>query len=125
MKKEGNELVQFLIGIVMLAVGLYWFSSSVMVTTGFYDITFGSYRTGGGLVVVPLIIGICWVFANPRSIGAKIVVVLGVIIILASIIAGTKFIFYRRNLYEYIIMLIFIFGGASMTLKVLLSKPKD
>lgn len=123
MKKEGNELVQFLIGIVMLIAGLYWFASSVMVTTGFYSWRIGGFRTGG-FVIVPLIIGICWIFANPSSIGAKIMAFLGVVIILASIIAGTNFVFYRRNLYEYILMIVFIFGGATLVLKVLLIKPK-
>lgn len=123
MKKEGNELVQFLIGIIMLVAGLYWFASSVMVTTGFHSWRFGGFRTGG-FIIIPLIIGICWIFAKPSSIGAKIMIFLGVVIILASIIAGTEFIFYRRNLYEYILMIVFIFGGASMILKVLLAKPK-
>ena len=35
MKKGRNDLVQFLIGIIMLASGLYWFMSSVTVRTGF------------------------------------------------------------------------------------------
>ena len=59
-------------------------------------------------------------FANPDSIVAKIVTVLGLIIILVSIIAE-PFCISWRNLYEYLLMLIFIFGGA-ITLKMLFSK---
>lgn len=124
MKKEKNELVTFLVGIVMLAAGLYWFMSSVTVTTGFYTFRIGGMSMGG-LVVVPFIVGICWLFANTDSIGAKLVTVIGIVIILASIIAGTQFRFQNRNLYEYLIMLVFIFGGAALTLKVLLAKPKE
>jgi hypothetical protein len=120
-KKGNNSLLKFIAGIVMLVVGLYWFMSSVTVTTGFYNFRIGHINSGG-LVIVPFIVGICWMFANPDSIVAKIVTVLGLIIILVSIIAGTRFVFHRRNLYEYLLMLIFIFGGAAITLKMLFSK---
>jgi type IV secretory pathway VirB2 component (pilin) len=53
---------------------------------------------------------------------AKIIIVLGLVIILASIIAGTRFVFQRRTLYEYLLMLVFIFGGAAITLSMLLSE---
>lgn len=95
--------------------------SSVTVTTGFYSFRIGQF-SGGGLVVVPFIAGICWMFARPDSLGAKIVTILGLVIILASIIAGTRFVFRSRNLYEYLLMLVFIFGGAAITLSMLLSK---
>lgn len=123
MKKGRNDLVVFLVGIIMLAAGLYWFMSSVTVTTGFYSMRIGGFGVGG-FVIVPFIVGICWIFANPDSIGAKLVTVIGVVIILASIIAGTQFRFQSRNLYEYLIMLIFICGGFAMTMKVLLAKPQ-
>lgn len=122
MKKERNDLVIFLIGVLMLAAGLYWFTSSVTVSTGFYN--FRGLNTGG-MIIVPFIVGIAWLFAKPDSMGAKLVIVVGVVIVLASIIAGTRFIFRNRNLYEYLLMLVFIAGGAALTLKVLLAKPKD
>ncbi len=121
MKKGRNEVLKFFAGIIMLVAGLYWFMSSVTVTTGFYSLRIGSF-SAGGLVVVPFIVGICWMFANPDSIIAKIITVLGIVIILTSIIAGTRFIFHRRNLYEYLLMLVFIFGGAAITLRILFSK---
>lgn len=124
MKKEKNDLVVFLVGIIMLAAGLYWFTSSVTVSSGFYSWRLGGISLGG-LVVVPFIVGICWIFTNPDSIGAKIVTVLGIVVLLASVIAETRFIFRNRNLYEYLVMLIFICGGAALTAKVLFAKPKD
>jgi hypothetical protein len=124
MKKGRNELLVFLTGIIMLVAGLYWFTSSVTVTTGFYSWRFGDFSVGG-LVVVPLLAGIFWLFINSDSIGAKILIVLGIVIIIASIIAGTRFVFGSRNLYEYLLMLIFICGGSGLTLRVLFAKPKD
>ncbi len=123
MKKNRNDILRFFAGVIMLVAGLYWFMSSVTVTTGFYSFRLGSF-SAGGLVVVPFIVGICWMFANPDSLIAKIITVLGIVIILASIIAGTQFIFQRRNLYEYLLMLVFIFGGAAITLRILFSKKE-
>lgn len=123
MKRQRNELSTFLIGIIMLAAGLYWFLSSVTVTTGFYTRIF-SYNAGG-MIIIPFIVGIAWLFVNPDSFAAKLVIVIGLVIIIASVIAGTKFYFKSKDLYEYLIMLVFIVGGASLTLKVLLFKPKD
>ena len=37
MKRGNNSLLKFIAGIVMLVVGLYWFMSSVTVTTRFYN----------------------------------------------------------------------------------------
>ncbi|TYQ16590.1 UNVERIFIED_CONTAM: hypothetical protein Cloal_3147 [Acetivibrio alkalicellulosi] len=124
MKKERNDLVVFLVGIIMLAAGLYWFTSSVTVNAGFYSFRLLGTNTGG-LVIIPFLVGVCWIFANPKSIGAKLVLVIGLVIVLSSVVAGTRFIFRNRNLYEYIVMLVFICGGASLALKVLLAKPKD
>jgi hypothetical protein len=121
MKRGRNSLLGFLAGIIMLVAGLYWFMTSVTVTTGFYSFRIGQFSTGG-LVVIPFIVGIIWMFASPDSLGAKLVTVLGLVIILASIIAATRFVFDRRNLYEYLLMLVFIFGGAALTLRILFSK---
>ncbi len=123
MKKGKNELVQFLVGIVMLVAGLYWFMSSVTVRTGFYSFSIGPVRSGG-LIVIPFIAGIFWMFFNPDSILARLITVIGVVIILASIIVGTSFTFQRKNLYEYLLILVFIFGGGAITVRTLFANNK-
>ena len=55
--KKRNPLIQFIIGLVMLTAGGYWFMSSVTVTTGFYGLRLGNMQISGGLVVVPFIAG--------------------------------------------------------------------
>ena len=120
-----NPFLQFLIGLVMLVAGGYWFLSSVSVTTGFYGLTFGNFRLNGGLVVVPFLAGIIWLFLNFDSIGAKILTSLGLVVILASVIMSTRFVFHSRSLYEYLIMLVLIFGGAALSAQVLWAKPKS
>lgn len=125
MNKKENPLMQFLAGLVMLAAGLYWFMSSVHVTTGFGSFMFGSFRVGTGLVIVPFLVGIVMLFYNFDSILAKMITMLGVIIIIASIIMNTHFYFTSKNLYEYLLMLVFIFGGGTLVLKVLLMPVGD
>lgn len=124
MKKKRNPLGQFVIGMVMLAAGLYWFLSNVTVSTylGFH---LWGYRLGTGLVVVPFIAGIVWLFLNVDSMGAKILTVAGIVIILAAIIANIQFIFRSTSLYVYLIMLVLIFGGAALVGQVLFRWPKD
>lgn len=124
MKREQNELMRFVIGVILVACGLYWFMTNVTVTTGFYAFTIGNFKSGG-LVVVPLIIGIVWMCINNESIVARWIAAIGVLLIVASIIMGTRFTLQRLNLYEYIIMLIFIFAGLGLILSVVLAKPKS
>lgn len=124
MKKERNPLGQFLIGMVMLAAGLYWFMSNVTVMTHF-GFQIWNFRVGAGLIVVPFIAGIIWLFLNVDSFGAKLLTVVGLVIILASIISNIQFIFRATSLYVYLIMLVLIFGGAALVGQVLFRWPKD
>lgn len=124
MKKRRNPLAQFMIGMVMLAAGLYWFLSNVTVMTHF-GFQLWNFRVGAGLIVVPFIAGIIWLFVNVDSVGAKLLTVLGIVVILASIIANIQFIFRATSLYVYLIMLILIFGGAALVGQVLFRWPKD
>ena len=124
MKNRRNPLAQFMIGMVMLAAGLYWFLSNVTVMTHF-GFQLWNFRVGAGLIVVPFIAGIIWLFVNVDSFGAKLLTVLGIVVILASIIANIQFIFRATSLYVYLIMLILIFGGAALVGQVLFRWPKD
>lgn len=120
MEKKNHDLLYFIIGIVMLGVGIYLFSSKVIVTTGF-GFMVGGGKINGGLVVVPMIVGIVWWFINPKSVMAKIITGLGLVLIVASVVVNTRFIFHD-NLYNYIIMLVLMCGGAGLILRVLFKK---
>lgn len=105
----------------MLVAGLYWFMTKVTVTTNFMSgvLYFGNFPVNSGLIVVPFIATIIWLFVDPDSFLAKICVGLSVILIIAAIIMNTSFYFQRTSLYEYLLMLVFIFGGGAMVLRVL------
>ena len=61
MKKAKSDLLMFIIGLAMLAVGFYIFSAKVTVTTGF-GFHFGRVNINGGVVVVPMLAGVFWWF---------------------------------------------------------------
>ncbi len=68
--------------------------------------------------MVPFIAGVIWFCVNTDSFGAKLLMGAGLVIIIASVIAGTEFVFRYTSLYNYLIMLILMFGGAALVLKV-------
>lgn len=118
------DVLTFIGGVVMTVAGLYWLLSSVTVTTGFY-----SFRLGGlhlsGLVVVPFLIGIVLLFFNFKSFAGRALTVIGLIIILVSIIMGTRFVFRSTSLYSYLLMLVLLFGGCALILKAIWGGKKD
>ncbi len=127
-KRKQNDLRVFLGGLAMLAAGLYWFMSKVTVTSSFFSggLHLGGFSVNTGLIVVPFIASIIWLFVNPDSFLAKICVVLSVILIIAAVIMNTSIYLRPTSLYEYLLMLVFIFGGGAMVLKVLCDpKYKD
>jgi len=115
-----NSLGHFVVGLIMLVVGLFWLTSTVQVTMGWgAGWRVGGYNVTGGMALVPLIVSIVWLFFNPKSMGAKILMVLGGIIIVAGIIMSVRFHMVRTNLYEFILILVFIAGGAGLTARTL------
>lgn len=117
MKK--NPLLQLIVGLAMLCGGGYWFLSSIRVTTGFYGFFLWGMSVSGGLVVVPFICGIVWLFLNSKSIGAKLLTGIGLLLIVASVIASTNFIFTNTTLFVYLVMLVLMFGGAALVIQVM------
>ena len=118
-----NPALTFIVGIVMLVAGLYWLTTMVQVST-----TWGAgLRVGGttipsGLTLVPLIAGILWVFFDPKAIGAKILLLIGVVIIIASILMTIRFHVPRTSLFEFILVFVGIAGGAGLVARVLFVK---
>lgn len=126
MKKERNELKIFLFGLAMLVAGGYWFLNSVTVSSvwGRGYLSLGGFDVSTGLVFVPFIIGVVWMFADFDSVAAKFVAGLGLLIIVASVIMSMRIHFITKSLYETLVMFVLMFGGLAMVLSVLL-KPVE
>ncbi len=119
MKEEKNELMQFVAGIVMLAVGLYIFSQKVIVFSGYGFFSFGGGRVTSGLIIVPLIIGIVWMFITGANFASKVFTAIAVLLIIVSVIMSTHIHLSAMTLYEWVLLLVLIFGGAGLVGKVL------
>lgn len=125
MKNPGNELLQFLGGLAMLIVGLYILAQKVIVSSSFL----GGMRLGGlsisnGMIMIPLIIGIIWMFASGGSFISKVFTGMSVLLIVAAIVISTNIYLVNISLYEWVIILVFIFGGVGILAKILLaSRP--
>lgn len=121
MKRAGNELLQFLAGLAMLIAGLFIFSQKVMVTSGFFGYGFrlGGMHMGNGLIMVPFIIGVVWMFVTEGSTASKLFTAASVLIVILAIILTTDIRLTHVTLYEWVLILVLIFGGAGLVARIL------
>lgn len=119
---ESNDLLQFFIGVILLAVGLFWLSKRVMVHSSWYIWRIGGFDLSSGAVTIPLIIGIIWYFFNSKSIVPKIIIVLGIIFIVVTIILSVRINFMATSLFDYILIFGMAAAGSGLLLKTLFKK---
>lgn len=119
-----KELGLFLGGLAMLVAGLFFFSQKVLVYSSFFSTGFSihGFHLKSGMVIVPFIIGIVWLFVSPKNFAAKLYMGAATLIIIASVIMTTDFHLLTMTLFDWILLLILIFGGLGMILRVLLTK---
>ena len=75
------------------------------------------FSLSSGIIIIPLIIGIIWLFYNPKSIVAKLITILGGIFIVSSIIMSLRISFTSTTMFDYIIMIVLISSGAGLLLR--------
>lgn len=115
--KSTNSGLYFLIGTICLAVGLFMLTQQTIVTMSWYHWAFGSFKLASGLILVPFIIGITVMFFNPKSLIGKIVTIIGLVIIVATIIMSINIVFKQTSLYNFIIMIGLIAAGSGLLLR--------
>lgn len=128
MKNPKNELMQFVAGMVMLVVGLFIFSQKVIVSSGWFGIgggmVLGGVRINSGMIMIPFIAGIIWMFISGASFPSKVFTVLSVILIITSVILTTNIHLTTITMFEWVVILVLIFGGAGFVGKVLFADNK-
>src|SRR5918992_1575854 len=87
---------EFAIGLVMAAVGGYLLLNQVTVTTGVWALW--GYNAFG-LTIVPLLVGVGWLFFDGRSTFGWLLVMLGAAIIFVGIIANLHIYFRPTSLF--------------------------
>lgn len=124
----GKELLLLLMGIGMCVGGIYLLFQQVTVESftfsqgiGYWGV-FGNDKTiPSGLIVIPLIIGIMLWIILPRTFIGKLFTGLGALIIILGIISSVHLRFRRASLFEFVMMLILIFGGAALSFRIMLA----
>ena len=125
-KIKSNEMKEFVIGIILLSIGLFMLSMRVRVYSGWFaGFTIGSFRVSSGVVTIPLIIGIVWYVMNTKSKLAKWLCLLGSIIIVVSIIMSIQINWVSSTLFEYLLIFILSAVGLGLILKTVLGDKKD
>ena len=121
-----NETREFIIGILLLGLGLFMLAMKVRVHSGFFGYGFRvwNYNIPSGTVVIPLILGVIWYVLNPKSWLAKIVMILGGLFIVAAIVMSVSLSFTGATLFEYLLMLVISAVGLGLILKTSFTDKK-
>lgn len=108
----------FLIGFLMAVAGGYLLTSQVTVTSGIWALWgYNSF----GLSLLPFIVGVLMLFFDGRSKIGWLLLVAGVVIILAGIIANLRIYFEPTSLFNTLTMLFLLAGGIGLLARSLKS----
>lgn len=109
----------FLGGLAMLSVGVYLLFQQVDVHGGYWR--WGGWGGGNsfGLTLVPLLIGVGFLFYDGASKVGWIVGGIGLLIIIAGIVANMQIHFRRTSLFNTLLILALIAGGIGVILRSL------
>ena len=116
-REEENPLLEMIIGVVLLASGLFMLSKRVIVHTGWYMWRIGNFDLSSGTIIIPLLIGIIWYFYNPKSIMAKAIIGLSIVFIVISIIMSVRFNLIATSMFDYVLILGMAAAGVGLILK--------
>lgn len=110
---------QFLIGLGMAVAGAFLLTNQVTVTTGFWHMWgFNTF----GLVLIPLVVGIGFLFFDGKSKVGWILTFAGAIIIFVGILVNLDIYFRATSLFNTILMLVLLTGGIGLIARSLTSK---
>jgi hypothetical protein len=107
---EGG-IVQFFLGVAMAAGGGYLLTNQVQVTSGFWAY-FGPHTFG--LSLLPLLVGVAFLFFDGRSFAGWLLVVAGSAIILLGILMNLRIYFETTSLFNTLVMLVLLAGGLGL-----------
>ena len=102
----------------MAVVGVYLLLNQVQVTTAFWS--FGRFG-GFGPTLLPLLVGVAFLFYNGKSFIGWLLTGLGLAIILAGILMNMDIYFRQTTLFNTIVMLGLLFGGVGLIARSLRS----
>ena len=115
-------LKPFVLGMIMVIIGGYLLLNQVTVHSGFWSFFSGS---NFGIALLPFLFGIGFLFYNGRSIVGWFLTIAGLLIIFAGIIANLSIYFRPTSLFNTLLMLVLLIGGAALVFRSLQSMPAE
>lgn len=104
----------------MLIAGGYLFLSAIRVSYGFglgsVLWSYGSFRLTSGITLLPLALGIGLIFFNARNLLGWILALGSLLAICVGVIASIHFSLAGMSLFELLIILVLLVGGAGLFL---------
>jgi hypothetical protein len=116
-------LGEVLVGLLMIAIGIYIVFDHVTVHTSFWRF-FGNPGTSFGLTLIPLLGGIGVLFFNGRSALGWLLTVGGVALILVGVLMNLDIYFRPTSLWGTIVMFGLIAGGLGVFARGLRPHPR-
>jgi uncharacterized protein len=109
-------------GLAMAAAGGYLLLQQVTVHSGGWG--WGWFGGGSfGLTLVPLVVGVGFLFFDGKSRAGWVLTGLGAVIILAGIIVNLEIFFRPTSLFSTLVMLVLLFGGLGLVARSLKAAP--
>ncbi len=123
---QGGEL-QFLIGIVMMVAGFYLLFNAISIDSRF-GLGMRLYGIGGvgitsGILMIPLIAGIIFIFYNVRNVIGWVLSVGSLVALIVGVLANARFSLRGMSSFDLIVILVLAFGGLGLFLRSLKSNP--
>lgn len=118
-----NDIIVFFVGLAMLVTGGFLFLENVEVTAGNLFAMFIMGKKMEGIVFIPLIASIIFLFYK-YNLASKICCGLSVLIIIVNVIVNLRFRWLTQSLFATIIMFVLLFGGLTLVIKTLFANPE-
>ena len=114
---------QFFLGLVMMCGGFYLLLDSVVVSSAFGWGTrlfgIGGVGSTGGMVLIPLIIGVAMIFYNARNALGWLLAIASLAGLVFGVIASLSLSLRTMSAFELICILVLAFGGLGLFLRSL------
>jgi hypothetical protein len=114
----------FLLGLAMFAGGGYLLLNQVTVHGGYWRFGGYGYGTTFGLTLLPLLIGIGFLFANGKSVVGWVLTLIGAVFLVGGILVNLDIHFRQTSLYNTLTMLVLLFGGVGLIARSLRPMPE-
>jgi hypothetical protein len=120
---------QFFLGLVMMCGGFYLLLNNVIVSSSFglgsRMFGIGGFGITGGIILVPLIIGVAMIFYNARNYLGWLIAVVSFFAMVFGVISSVSLDLRTMSAFYLITILVLAFGGLGLFLRSLRGAPKQ